>query len=112
MLRRQVDGLIVIPADAHRSRFSRAEFDNTHIVTPHPVPPDLQVELRRFASVLVQNQSGSKRAVQHLIAAHGHKRIMLIGLNKSLYTVRARFEGYRRAMLDAGLQSEPTFHCT
>jgi LacI family transcriptional regulator len=107
MLQRQVDGLIVIPADAHRSRFSRAEFDKTHIVTL-----DRPVEDRRFDSILVQNQSGSKRAVQHLIADHGHKRIALIGLSKSLYTVRARFEGYRRAMLEAGLEPKPSFKCT
>lgn len=107
MLQRQVDGLIVIPADARHSRLSRAEFDKTHIVTL-----DRPVQDRRFDSVLVQNQSGAKRAVQHLITEHGHKRIVFIGLSKTLYTVHARFEGYRRAMLEAGLQSQPTFKCT
>jgi LacI family transcriptional regulator len=106
MLQRRVDGLIVIPADAHRSRLSRAEFDKTHIVTL-----DRPVQDRRFDTVLVQNQSGSKRAVQHLLSDHGHRRIVFIGLNKHLYTVRARFEGYRRAMLEAGLQPEPSFKC-
>jgi LacI family transcriptional regulator len=106
MLQRRVDGLIVIPADAHRSRLSRAEFDKTHIVTL-----DRPVQDRRFDTVLVQNQSGSKRAVQHLQREHGHKRVVFIGLNKHLYTVRARFEGYRRAMLEAGLQPEPSFKC-
>jgi LacI family transcriptional regulator len=106
MLQRRVDGLIVIPADAHRSRLSRAEFDRTHIVTL-----DRPVQDRRFDTVLVQNQSGSKRAVQHLAGEHGHKRIIFVGLNKQLYTVRARFEGYRRAMLEAGLQPEPSFKC-
>jgi LacI family transcriptional regulator len=106
MLQRRIDGLIVIPADAHRSRLSRAEFDKTHIVTL-----DRPVQDRRFDTVLVQNQSGSKRAVQHLLSEHGHKRIVFIGINKHLYTVRARFEGYRRAMLEAGLQPEPSFKC-
>ena len=99
---RGVDGLIVIPSDAHRSRLSRAEFDKTHIVTL-----DRPVQDRRFDTVLVHNQSGSKRAVQHLLNEHGHRRVVFIGLNKQLYTVRARFEGYRRAMLEAGLQPEP-----
>jgi len=106
MLQRRVDGLIVIPADARRSRLSRAEFDKTHIVTL-----DRPVQDRRFDTVLVQNQSGSKRAVQHLLSEHGHRRVVFIGLNKHLYTVRARFEGYRRAMLEAGLQPEPSFKC-
>jgi LacI family transcriptional regulator len=106
MLQRRVDGLIVIPADARRSRLSRAEFDNTHIVTL-----DRPVQDRRFDTVLVHNQGGSKRAVQHLIKEHGHRRVVFIGLNKQLYTVRARFEGYRRAMLEAGLHAEPSFKC-
>jgi LacI family transcriptional regulator len=107
MLQRRVDGLIVIPADVRRSRFSQAEFDQTHIVTL-----DRPMQDRRFDSVLVQNQSGSKRAVQHLITEHGHRRIVFIGLNRQLYTMRARFEGYRRAMIEAGLQPEPSFKCS
>jgi len=106
MLQRRVDGLIVIPADVHRSRLSRGEFDQTHIVTL-----DRPMQDRRFDSVLVQNQSGSKRAVQHLITEHGHRRIIFIGLNRQLYTMRARFEGYRRAMVEAGLRPEPSFKC-
>ncbi|HEX3471575.1 MAG TPA: LacI family DNA-binding transcriptional regulator [Silvibacterium sp.] len=106
MLQRRVDGLIVIPADGHRSRLSRAEFDKTHIVTL-----DRPVQDRRFDTVLVHNQSGSKRAIQHLINEHGHRRVFFIGLNKQLYTVRARFEGYRRAMIEAGLQPELSFKC-
>jgi LacI family transcriptional regulator len=106
MLQRRVDGLIVIPADTHRSRLSRAEFDQTHIVTL-----DRPMQDRRFDTVLVQNQSGSKRAVQHLVSEHGHRRIVFIGLNRQLYTIRARFEGYRRAMIEAGLQPEPSFKC-
>ncbi|HZD50065.1 MAG TPA: LacI family DNA-binding transcriptional regulator [Silvibacterium sp.] len=106
MLQRRVDGLIVIPADAHRSRLSHAEFDKIHIVTL-----DRPMQDRRFDTVLVQNLSGSKRAVQHLIDEHGHRRIVYIGLNRQLYTMRARFEGYRRAMVEAALQAEPSFKC-
>jgi|SRR5579862_4468009 len=106
MLQRRVDGLIVIPADVHRSRLSRGEFDKTHIVTL-----DRPMQDRRFDSVLVQNQSGSKRAVHHLVSEHGHRRIVFIGLNRQLYTMRARFEGYRRAMIEAGLKPEPSFKC-
>jgi len=106
MLQRRVDGLIVIPADMHGSRLSRPEFDQTHIVTL-----DRPMQDRRFDTVLVQNQSGSKCAVQHLINEHGHRRIVFIGLNRQLYTMRARFEGYRRAMMEAGLPPEPSFKC-
>lgn len=107
MLQRRVDGLIVIPADTQRSRLSRGEFDQTHIVTL-----DRPMHDHRFDSVLVQNQSGSKRAVQHLITGHGHKRIAFIGLNRQLYTMRARFGGYRRAMVEAGFDPRASFKCS
>ena len=106
MLQRRVDGLIVIPADGNRSRLSRAEFDKIHIVTL-----DRPMQDRRFDTVLVQNQSGARRAVQHLIEDHGHKRIAFISLNRQLYTMRSRFEGYRRAMAEAGLRTESSFRC-
>jgi LacI family transcriptional regulator len=107
MLQRHVEGLLLIPADIRRSRVSQAEFAGTHMVTL-----DRPVHDARIDSVQVQNQSGAKRAVQHLIQQHGHKRIFFLGFNKNLYTVRARFEGYRRAMLEAGLEPESTFDCS
>lgn len=107
MLQRHVEGLLIIPADIRRSRVSQAEFAGTHIVTL-----DRPVHDARIDSVQVQNQSGAKRAVLHLIEQHGHKRIFFLGFNKNLYTVRSRFEGYRRAMLEAGLEPESTFDCS
>jgi len=107
MLQRHVEGLLIIPADIRRSRVSHAEFAGTHIVTL-----DRPMHDARIDSVQVQNQSGAKRAVHHLIQQHGHKRILFLGFNKNLYTVRARFEGYRRAMLEARLDPESTFDCS
>src|SRR3984885_432311 len=106
MLQRHVDGLVVIPAESRHSHLSRPEFDKTPIVTLDRPVPD-----RRFDSVLVQNQSGAKLAAQHLIAEHGHKRIAFIALNKHLHTMKTRYEGYRRAMLEAGLKPQASFKC-
>ncbi|HEX3437507.1 MAG TPA: LacI family DNA-binding transcriptional regulator [Pseudacidobacterium sp.] len=107
MVQRHVEGLLIIPADIRKSRINQSEFSGTHIVTlDRPVHDD------RIDSVQVQNQSGAKRAVQHLIQQHGHKRIVFLGYNKNLYTVRARFEGYRRAMLEVGIEPEATFDCS
>jgi LacI family transcriptional regulator len=107
MVQRHVEGLVIIPADIRKSRIRQAEFSGVHIVTmDRPVHDD------RVDSVQVQNQSGAKRAVQHLIEQHGHKRIAFLGYNRNLYTVRARFDGYRRAMVEAGLKLESTFECS
>jgi LacI family transcriptional regulator len=106
MLQRHVDGLVVIPTQLRNSHLTRPEFKKTPIVTLDRPAPD-----RRFDSVLVQNQSGAKLAAQHLIAEHGHRRIAFIALNKHLFTMKTRYEGYRRAMLDAGLTPQASFKC-
>jgi LacI family transcriptional regulator len=48
--------------------------------------------------------------VQHLIE-HGHKAITFMGLSRSLYTINARFLGYRKAMTEAGLEPDAYFQC-
>jgi LacI family transcriptional regulator len=105
MLQRHVDGLVVIPAHRRQSRLTRALFGKTPVVTfDRPVSdPALDV-------VLVQNTAGSRRIIQHLIE-HGHQRIAFMGLSRNLFTINARFLGYRRALQDAGLQEDGFFGC-
>jgi LacI family transcriptional regulator len=105
MLQRHVDGLLAIPAPNRESRISRALFGKTPVVVfDRPVSdPALDV-------VLVQNTSGARRIVEHLID-HGHKHIAFMGLSRSLFTINARFQGYRRALHDAGLEEDAFFGC-
>jgi LacI family transcriptional regulator len=106
MLRRHVEGLIVIPATEGDSRLSLPEFDGTHIVAV-----DRPLEDRRICSVVVENRIGAESAVQHLINVHGHKRIAIAALNDDLYTFHTRLDGYIRAMLQGGLKPLPMLHC-
>lgn len=105
MLQRHVDGLVVIPARFRQSRLTRGLFGKTPVVAfDRPVSdPALDV-------VLVQNTAGARRMVEHLIE-HGHRRISFMGLSRSLFTINARFLGYRRALQDAGLQEQSFFGC-
>jgi len=105
MLQRHVDGLLAIPAPNRTSRISRALFGKTPVVVfDRPVSdPTLDV-------VLVQNTAGARRAVEHLIE-HGHKRIAFMGLSRSLFTINARFLGYRKALHEAGLDEDAFFGC-
>ena len=105
MLQRNVDGLVVIPAGFQTSRLSRALFGKTPVVVFDRPIADSTVDV-----VLVQNTLGSRRAVEHLIE-HGHKRIAFMGLGRALFTINARFLGYRRAMKDAGLPEITFFGC-
>jgi LacI family transcriptional regulator len=106
MLRRNIEGMVIIPSMQAYSYLHRPEFRNSRIVTldrPAPVP--------RFDSVLVENKSGAKLAVDHLIE-HGHTRIACLGLAKELYTMRMRYQGYRRALGDAKLKLSAYIDCS
>lgn len=105
MLQRHVDGVVVIPAQRPQSRLTRAMFGKTPVVTFDRPSGD-----PGFDVVLVHNTTGSRRMIQHLIG-HGHKRIVFMGLSRNLFTINARFQGYRTAMQDAGLEQEAFYGC-
>jgi LacI family transcriptional regulator len=105
MLQRNVDGMLVIPAKSSHSRLTRALFGKTPVVAFDRTVPD-----PAFDVVLVQNTSGARRMVEHLLE-HGHRRIAFMGLSRSLFTINARYLGYHRALQDAGLQGDSFFGC-
>ncbi len=102
MLRRNVEGLILIPARPAkgRSRMLGREFERLPIVTL-----DRPIEGGRFESLLVENERGACLGTQHLIAL-GHKRIAYIGLENTLYVMRKRHKGYESAMKAARLGTQ------
>lgn len=105
MLQHHVDGLVVLPARYRQTRLTRSLFGKTPVVIfDRPIPDE------SFDTVLVQNTSGSHKIVEHLIG-HGHKRIVFMGLSRSLFTINGRFLGYRRALQEAGLQEDAFFGC-
>lgn len=98
LVRRQIDGLLIVPADAEAPYLSSAQIANIPMVFF-----DQPVQHKGCDAVLVKNQIGVRNAVQHLIQ-HGHKRIAAIGVFRHLYSMRKRIEGYREAMKEAGLR--------
>ncbi len=105
MLQRHVDGMLVIPSRFRYTRLTRALFGKTPVVAFDRPVPDPSIDV-----VLVQNATGARRIVEHLVE-HGHQRIAYIGLGRSLFTINNRFLGYRRAMRDAGLEVDAVFDC-
>jgi LacI family transcriptional regulator len=107
MLRRHVEGMVIIPAmQQTQSYLGRPEYQDARIVTldrPAPMP--------RFDSVLVENKSGATLAVQHLVN-HGHKRIVCIGLSLEVYTMKMRHEGYLEALRETKLKPEAYLDCS
>jgi LacI family transcriptional regulator len=99
MLRRNVEGLIVIPANlgGNVSLLLAHEFERLPIVTL-----DRPIAGSRFDSLLVENELGAKVGTRHLISL-GHKRILFLGLSDHVYTMKMRHAGYNAAMQAAGL---------
>ncbi len=105
MLRRRIDGMIIIPAPHAEEYLREQAFSHVHIVTLDRPAPD-----SRFDSVVVNNRAGARAGVAHLIE-HGHRKIAFLGLRKALFTFQARYAGYREAMTKAGLVPENYIDC-
>lgn len=100
LLRRNVDGLVVIPAARGRSRLGDPEFANLPIVAV-----DRPAGRADMDCVVVENELGAYEGTRHLIA-HKHRRIMHLSLARDLYTMQMRIKGYKKAMQEAGLRPQ------
>lgn len=96
LLRRQVEGLVMIPVTGNDRLYAGEVFSRIPVVTL-----DRPVNGSHVDSVLVANCAGAKAGVQHLIG-HGHRNIGFLGLNANLYAMRTRYMGYREALSEAG----------
>ena len=102
MLRRNIEGLIVIPTHSRHdpSPLLAPEFRRIPIVTL-----DRPVDGSNFDSILVENEAGARKGTEHLISL-GHKRIAFVGLTDNIYTINMRHRGYTAAMEAAGMKPQ------
>jgi LacI family transcriptional regulator len=99
MLRRSVEGLLVIPADvAGTSRLLAPDLSQVPIVT---IDRPASGAARKLDAFLVENKEGGRLGTEHLLAL-GHKRILCVSLSRRVYTMRMRTSGYEAAMEAAG----------
>jgi LacI family transcriptional regulator len=70
------------------------------------VAVDRRVRDRSVDAVLIDNVTAAREAVAHLIA-NGYRRIGAITGPQSTTTARERLEGYRLALSEAGIPSDP-----
>jgi LacI family transcriptional regulator len=106
MMRRSIEGLVVAPAAGGRSKLTSYSFGEIPLVTM-----DRLLRGAQFPSVAVENRAGSALGVRHLIEAHGHKKIAFVNVRGGVYTLGNRYDGYKKAMRDAGLSPGPQFEC-
>jgi LacI family transcriptional regulator len=93
---RRVAGLIITPTSG----------DHSYLGHPHVRFPTVFVDRPPIQydsdTVLVDNEGAARMATKHLID-HGHRRIAFVGDRPHIYTTRLRYQGFRTAMLDAGI---------
>ena len=106
LVRRRVDGLLLMPATARQEYLSHDILSGLPVVFVDRQPNGVDTD-----SVTVDNDLGARLAVNHLVA-HGHRRIALLGDLPSIQTARARHEGYLSALRDAGIEPDPRLMAT
>jgi LacI family transcriptional regulator len=102
MCARRVDGLIIIPAPgSHDYLISEMEAGVATVFVLR------QPELTR-ADVVLPDECGAARAAVAHLAAHGHRRIGLVGGPAREQRAPLR-DGYLAALADAGLAADPAW---
>jgi LacI family transcriptional regulator len=93
---RRVAGLIITPTSGDHSYIGHSPVRFPTVFVDRP-PIQFNSD-----TVLADNEGGARTATEHLIA-HGHRRIAFVGDRLHVYTTRLRYQGFRAAMLDAGI---------
>jgi DNA-binding LacI/PurR family transcriptional regulator len=98
---RQVDGLILVPvAGSHRFLKDQLALGTKVVCVDRPA------DGMRADTVLVDNRTGARNAVRHLLD-QGHRRIGYLGDRKDIWTIQERYAGFRDAFADIGIEPDP-----
>lgn len=101
--RHRVDGLLLVPPRSE-SKASKTFLQNLRRMSVPVVAFDRPLANRDYSSVTSNNRSASQLATNHLIG-HGRRRILCLGGDPNLFTIRERVKGYKDAVASAGLES-------
>lgn len=94
---RQIDGLMIAPADKQASHLKSLKALNISVVVI------TQIE-ENFTSVAVDHEKGGKLIAKHLVDL-GHRKIGYIGPgNKKGFRKDYKFEGFKKTLLESGIE--------
>jgi LacI family transcriptional regulator len=115
-LEKRVDGLIVAPASSfEQDHLAAIQASGTQLVLLDRGSPEVAAD-----AVVIDNRGAARDAVRRLVAA-GHRRIAMVtgasaaasdgdgGVVHPISTVTDRIEGYRAALLEAGIDPDPHY---
>jgi LacI family transcriptional regulator len=98
LIRHRADGLLIVPANSQ----SQTLRDMIERVAVPMVAIDRPISDSAITCVVCDNFRGAITGTQHLID-HGYKRIVCLTGESTLYTIRERMRGYRKAVESARL---------
>jgi LacI family transcriptional regulator len=100
MIRRRVDGLVIVPTGSDQSYLRTQMQAGLALVFVDRPPRFLDAD-----TVLTTNRAGARAAVEHLVAA-GHRRIAFLGDLTEIPTAGERYEGYLEALHGHGIRPD------
>mgnify|MGYP000545467871 CR=1 FL=1 len=101
LLSHRVEGVIIAPASSDRSALTALERARLPFVIVDRRVPGVDADL-----VLGDSLGGARMLVEHLLA-RGHRRIAHIGGPVGVSTADDREQGYREALMAAGIEVDP-----
>ncbi len=101
LISRQIDGLLIAPADGRNDNFSDVISAGLRVITFEQPFPDSP-----FDVVTIHNRRSARDATQHLLD-HGFRRVIAIGARPYLYACSERLAGYSEALICASLEPRP-----
>jgi LacI family transcriptional regulator len=99
IMRRQIDGVILIAASSRKSNIKPLQAKNVPVVVF-----DEPLRGQEVDTITVTNRKSAREATEHLLA-HGYRRILAVGARPHLYTCAERVAGYRSAIKSAGAET-------
>lgn len=97
MLRKQVDGFLLVPAQSTNETIRTIQKQDIPIVVLDRTVSDVAVDIVRCDS-----EEGAYQLTRHLLQ-QGHRNIAVLSGPEEISTARDRVAGYRRAMEESGL---------
>jgi LacI family transcriptional regulator len=104
LLQKQVDGVLLVPADVSSKSIERIRKQNTAVVIIDRRIEDAQADIVRGDS-----EGGAYQLTKYLIDL-GHEQISLLSGPRKVSTSVDRVNGYQRAMSDHGLQANIDYY--
>jgi DNA-binding LacI/PurR family transcriptional regulator len=98
---RQADGLVVVPVAGNHRFLAEQIARGTKVVCVDRPADGLPVD-----KVLVDNRTGARNAVRHLLD-QGHRRIGYLGDREDIWTIQERYAGFRDAFAEIGTEPDP-----